>query len=164
MNQWKIVCSWYEESKGRNSRKVYFTTCSVHPCTTKMYHNIRDLYWWDGLKKDVADYDVKCLTCQQVKAEHQKPSRKLQPLPIPEWKWERITIDFVVRLPRSKDGYNSIWVIVDRLTKSAHFLSVKATYSVAKWCVKHIVCLYGVPISIVSDRGSIFTSRCWQKL
>ena len=70
------------------------------------------------------------MTCQQVKAEHQKPSGKLQPLPIPEWKWERITMDFVVGLPRSRDGYDSIWVIVDRLTKSAHFLLVKATYSV----------------------------------
>ena len=129
-----------------------------------MYHSIRDLYWWDGLKKDVVDYVAKCLTCQQVKAEHQKPSEKLQPLPIPEWKWERITMDFVVGLPRSKDGYDSIWVIVDRLTKSAHFLPVKATYSVAKLYVKHIVCLHGVPVSIVSDRGSVFTSRFWQKL
>ena len=73
-------------------------------------------------------------------------------------------MDFVVGLPRSKDGYDSIWVIVDRLTKSAHFLPVKATYSVAKLYVKHIVCLNGVPISIVFDRGSIFTSRFWQKL
>ena len=132
-----------------------------------MYHGIKDLYWWDGLKKDVVDYVSKCLTCQQVKAEHQKPSGKLQPLPIPEWKWERITMDFVVGLPRSRDGYDSIWVIVDRLTKSAHFLPVKATYSVtklAKLYVKNIVCLHGVPISIVSDRDSVFTSRFWQKL
>ena len=64
--------------------KVYFTAYSVHPGATKMYHGIKDLYWWDGLKKDVADYVSKCLTCQQVKAEHQKPSRKLQPLPISE--------------------------------------------------------------------------------
>ena len=132
-----------------------------------MYHSIRDLYWWDGLKKDVADFVAKCLTCQQVKAEHQKPSGKLQPLPIPEWKWERITMDFVVGLPRSRDGYDSIWVIVDRLTKSSHFLPVKAVYYVtklAKLYVKHIVFLHGVPVSIVSDRGSVFTSRFWQKL
>ena len=90
-----------------------------------MYYSIRDLYWWDGLKKDVANYVAKCLTCQQVKAEHHKPSRKLQPLPIPEWKRERITIDFVVGLPLSKDGYNSIWVIMDRLTKSAHSCQLK---------------------------------------
>ena len=75
--------------------EVHFTAYSVHPGATKMYHSIRDLYWWDGLKKDVADYVAKCLTCQQVKAEHQKPSGKLQPLPIPEWKWERITMDFI---------------------------------------------------------------------
>ena len=73
-------------------------------------------------------------------------------------------MDFVVGLPRSRDRYDSIWVIVDRLTKSAHFLPVKATYSVAKLYVKHIVCLHGVPVSIVSDRGSVFTSRFWQKL
>ena len=102
-----------------------------------------------------------------MKAEHQKPFGKLQPLPIPEWKRERITVDFVVGIPRSKDGYDSIWVIVDRLTKSAHSLPVKATYSVAKLAklyVKHIVCLYGIHVSIVSDRGSVFTSRFWQKL
>ena len=76
-------------------------------------------------------------------------------------------MDFVTRLPCSKDGYDSIWVIVDRLTKLAHFLLVKATYYVAKLAklyVKHIVCLHGVPISIVSDRGSVFTFRFWQKL
>ena len=76
-------------------------------------------------------------------------------------------MDFVVGLPCSRDGYNSIWVIVDRLTKSAHFLPVKTTYSVAKLAklyVKHITCLHGVPVSIVSDRGFVFTSRFWQKL
>ena len=132
-----------------------------------MYHNIRDLYWWDGLKKDVADYVSKCLTCQQVKVEHQKPSGKLQPLPILEWKWERVTIDFVVGLPRSRDGYDSIWIIVDRLTNSAHFLPVKATYFVAKLAklyVKHIVCFHGVPISIASNGGFVFTSRFGKKI
>ena len=76
-------------------------------------------------------------------------------------------MDFVVRLPHSRDGYDSIWVIVDRLTKSTHFLPVKATYPVAKLArlyVKHIMCLHELPISIVSDRGSVFTSRFWQKL
>lgn len=125
--------------------EAYFAAYSVHPVSTKMYHDIKDLYWWDGMKKDVAEFVSKCLTCQQVKAEHQKPFGKLQPLPIPEWKWERVTIDFVTRLPRSKDGYYSIWVIVDRLTKSAHFLPIKATYPVAKLArlyIKHIVYLH----------------------
>ena len=88
--------------------EAYFAAYSVHPGAIKMYHSSRDLYWWNGLKKDVADYVSKCLTCQQVKAEHQKPSGKLQPLPIPEWKWERTTLDFVVGLPHSRDGYDSI--------------------------------------------------------
>ena len=66
--------------------EAHFAAYSVHLGVTKMYHNIRDLYWWDGLKKDVADHIAKCLTCQQVKVEHHKPSGKLQPLPIPEWK------------------------------------------------------------------------------
>ena len=126
---------------------MHFVAYSVHLGATKMYHSIRDLYWWDVLKKDVADYNAKYLTCQQVKAEHQKPSGKLQPFPILEWKWERIIMNFVVGLPRSKDGYNCIWVIVDRLTKSAHFLPVKATYSVtklAKLYVKYIVCLFSL--------------------
>ena len=102
-----------------------------------------------------------------MKAEHQKPSGKLQSLPIPEWKWEGTTMDLVVGLPRSRDGYDSIWVIVDRLTKSAHFLPVKVTYYIAKLAklyVKHIVCLHGVPVSIISDRSSVFTSRFWEKL
>ena len=93
-------------------KKHIFAAYSVHPGATKMYHNIRDLYWWDELKKDTADYVSKCLTCQQMKAEHQKPSGKLQALPITEWKWERITMNFIVGLPRSRDGYDSIWVIV----------------------------------------------------
>ena len=67
-------------------KEAHFAAYSVHLGATKMYHNIKDLYWWNGLKKDVVDYVSKCLTCQQVKAEHQKPSRKPQPLPIPEWK------------------------------------------------------------------------------
>ena len=143
-------------------KEAHYAAYSVHPDSTKMYHIIKDLYWWDGMKKDVANFISKYLTCQQVKAEHQKPSGKLQPLPIPEWKWERITMDFLVGLPRLRDGYDSIWVIVDRLTKSAHFLPVKATYSIAKLAklyVNHIVCLHGVPVSIVSDRGFVFTSR-----
>ena len=118
-------------------------------------------------EKDVTEFVSKCLTCHQVKAEHQKPSKKLHPLPIPEWKWERITIDFVTGLPRSNDGYDSIWVIVNELTKSAHFLPVKATYPVAKLAklyVKHIVCLHGVLVFIVYDRGSVFTYQFWQKL
>ena len=83
---------------------------------------------------------------------------------MPEWKWDRIAMDFMVGLPRIQRGYDSIWIIVDRLTKSAHFLPVKTTNLVAQYAqlyIKHIVSLHGVPVSIVSDRGTQFTSRFW---
>ncbi|KAL2226254.1 UNVERIFIED_CONTAM: Transposon Tf2-12 polyprotein, partial [Sesamum indicum] len=95
---------------------------AMHPGTTKMYRNLRPYYWWQTMKKDVAEFVAKCMTCQQVKAEHQAPAGKLRPLSIPEWKWEKITMDFVVGLPRTFRKHDAIWVIVDRLTKSAHFL------------------------------------------
>ena len=109
---------------------------------------------WD--EKDVAQYVASCLTCQQVKFEHQRPTGLLQELSLPEWKWERITMDFVIGLPKTQKGHDSIWVIVDRLTKSAHFLAVKTTYTVAQYAQMYldsIVALHGVPVSIVSDRG-----------
>jgi hypothetical protein len=108
-----------------------------------------------------------CDTCQRVKAEHQRPAGLLQPLKIPEWKWEEIRMDFIVGLPCTQAGYHSIWVIVDRLTKVAHFILVKTTYSGAKLVelyMSRIACLHGVPKKIVSDRGSQFTSKFWEKL
>ena len=91
----------------------------------------------------------------------------LQPLPIPVWKWEDISMDFIVGLPRTCKGYNSIWVIVDRLTKSAHFLPVNFTYSARKYAglyLDQIVTLHRVPLTIISNRGSIFVSRFWEHL
>ena len=119
------------------------------------------------MKRDIAEFVSRCLVCQQVKAEHQKPSGILQLLPIPEWKWEHIMMDFVVGLPHVQGGYDAIWVIVDRLTKSAHFLAIRNNYSLnqlAELYVDEIVKLHGVTISIVSDRDPKFTSRFWPKL
>jgi hypothetical protein len=113
------------------------------------------------MKREVAHYVAECDTCQRVKAEHLKPAGTLQPLPIPSWKWEDISMDFITGLPRTLHGYNSIWVIVDRLTKSGHFLSVKSSYTVAKYAelyLTKIVCLPGVPKTIVSDREPQFTA------
>jgi hypothetical protein len=98
--------------------------------------------------------DVLCDVCQRVKAEHQRPAGLLQPLKVPEWKWEEISMDFIVRLPHTHDDYDSIWVIVDRLTKVAHFIPVKTTYSgaqLAELYMSRIVCLHGVPKKIVSN-------------
>ena len=114
------------------------------------------------MKKEIANFVSKCLTCQQVKAELQKPAGKIQLLPIPVWKWEKITMDFVTGLPRTQRQHDAIWVIVDRLTKSAHFLPVNVEDSLerlAQLYVDEIVRPHGVSVSIVSDRDHRFTSR-----
>ena len=108
--------------------EAHETPYSVHPGTTKMYQDLKKGYWWPGMKKDVVRFVEKCLTCQQVKAEHQRPAGTLQPLEIPEWKWEQITMDFVSGLPKSPTNHDSIWVIIDRLTKTAHCIPILMTY------------------------------------
>ncbi|GJU33238.1 reverse transcriptase domain-containing protein [Tanacetum coccineum] len=119
------------------------------------------------MKAIIAEYVGKCLTCSRVKAECQKPSGLLVQPEIPMWKWERITMDFVTKLPKTSNGHDTIWVIVDRLTKSAHFIPTRATDSMetlTRLYIKEIVSRHGVPISIISDRDSHFTSRFWQSL
>nr|GEV71068.1 putative reverse transcriptase domain-containing protein [Tanacetum cinerariifolium] len=101
---------------------------SIHPGSNKMYHDLKNLYWWLNMKADIATYVSKCLTCAKVKAKHQKPSGLLQQIEIPVWKWERITMDFITKLSRTPSRYDSIWVIVDRLTKSAHFIPVNEKF------------------------------------
>ena len=138
---------------------------AMHPGTTKMYNTMKPHYWWPGMKKDVAEFTARCLTCQQVKVEHQAPAGKLHPLSIPEWKWDKISMDFVTGLPKTPKGNDAIWVIVDRLTKSAHFLPIRWGCTLdylAKRYINEIVRLHGVPISIVSDRDPRFTSRFWK--
>jgi hypothetical protein len=113
----------------------------------------------------VAAHVVVCDVCQRVKAEHQRPAGLLHPLKVPEWKWEEIGMDFMTGLPRTLKVYDSIWVIVDRLTKVAHFIPDKVTYKgsqLAELYMARIVCLHGVPKKIVSDRGSQLTSRFWK--
>nr|GEV99942.1 transposon Ty3-G Gag-Pol polyprotein [Tanacetum cinerariifolium] len=105
---------------------------SIHPGSDKMYQDLKKLYWWPNMKADIATFVGKCLTCAKVKAEHQKPSGLPQKPEIPEWKWEKKTMDFVLGLPRTSSGYDSIWVIVDRLTKYAYFLPMKKTDSIEK--------------------------------
>ena len=132
-----------------------------------MYRDLKETFWWPEMKKEIAEFVSRCLQCQQVKAEHQRPAGLLQSLPIPEWKWEHITMDFVVGLPNSPKGCNAIWVIVDRLTKSAHFLPVKTTYSLSKYAnlyIAKIIRLHGMPVSIVSDQDSRFVSKFWKSL
>nr|GEV84905.1 ribonuclease H-like domain, reverse transcriptase, RNA-dependent DNA polymerase [Tanacetum cinerariifolium] len=129
---------------------------SIHLRSDKMYQDLKPLYWWPNMKADIATYVSKGLTCAKVKAEHQKPSGLLQQHEILVWKWERITMDFVSRLPRTPSGYDTIWVIVDRLTKSANFLPMKKMDSKEKLTrlyLKQIVCRHGVPVLIISNQG-----------
>ncbi|GAU29936.1 hypothetical protein TSUD_360510 [Trifolium subterraneum] len=138
---------------------------SIHPGSTKMYHDLKKNYWWSNMKTEIAEFVSRCIVCQQVKIEHQKLAGPLQPLEIPEWKWEHITMDFVTGLPRNQKGEDSIWVIVDWLTKSAHFIAVKSTYKASRYAeifLEEIVKLHGVPLSIVSDRDPTFTSHFWR--
>ena len=147
--------------------EAHSSAYAMHPGSTKMYRTLKEHYWWNGMKKEIANFVSICLTCQQVKAEHQKPVGKIQLLPIPVWKWEKITMDIVTGLPRTQRQHDAIWVIVDRLTKSVHFLLVNVEDSLEKLAqlyVDEIVKLHGVPISIVSDQDPRFTSRFWPSL
>ncbi|KAL0540120.1 hypothetical protein IC582_024350 [Cucumis melo] len=147
--------------------EAHNSSFTMHPGSTKMYQNMRRAYWWRNTKREVANFISRCLVCQQVKAPKQKPAGLLQPLGVPEWKWESVSIDFITGLPRTLKGYTVIWVVVDRLTKSAHFVLGKSNYTVSKWgqlYMTEIVRLHGVPVSIVSDRDARFTLKFWKGL
>jgi hypothetical protein len=144
-------CSWY----------------SIHLGTNKMYQDLKKFFWWTRMKREIAKYVSECDTCRRVKADHLRPAKTLQPLSISEWKWENICMDFIVGLTRTSRGYNSIWVIVDRLTKSAHFIPVSTTYRVRQYVelyISHIIRYHGIPKIIISDRGSIFVARFLEQL
>ncbi|GJV87684.1 putative reverse transcriptase domain-containing protein [Tanacetum coccineum] len=140
---------------------------SIHPGSDKMYQYLKKLYWWPNMKAEIATYVRKCMTCAKVKAEYQKPSGLLVQPKIPKWKWENITMDFVTKLPKTASGQDMIWVIVDRLTKSAHFLPAKENDSMEKLTrqyLKEVVSRHGVPVSIISDRDDGQSERTIQTL
>ena len=140
---------------------------AIHPSSTKMYRDLKMSFWWSGMKRDVTEFVTKCLVCQRVKVEHQVPSGLMQPIRIPEWEWNRTTMDFVVGLILTRRNHDSVWVVMDRLTKSTHFLPVRTDYSLDKLAelyIKEIVRLHGIPLSIISDREPRFTSRFWGNL
>ncbi|GJU36046.1 putative reverse transcriptase domain-containing protein [Tanacetum coccineum] len=140
---------------------------SIHPGSEKMYQDVKKLYWWPNMKADIATYVSKCLTCAKVKAEHQRQSGLLVQPEIPQWKWDNITMDFVTKLPRSSQGYDTIWVIVDRLTKSAIFIPMKETdplEKLARLYLKEVVTRHGIPVSIICDRDPRFASNFWRSL
>jgi hypothetical protein len=148
-------------------REAHRTPYMVHLGETKMYQDMRQSFWWKRMKVDIAKYVASCDICQKVKAEHKRPAGLWKPLEIPKWKWENIAMDFVVGLPCSPRGKDAISVVIDRLTKVAHFIPMKQTSSAADLVplyIKKVVRLHGVPKSFVSDRDSKFISKFWQSL
>jgi len=139
-------------------RKIFYeahlSKFSIHPGSTKMYQDLRQNYWWTRMKREIAKYVSECDVCQRIKASHLKVAGTLQPLSIPSWKWEDISMDFIVGLPNTSQKHDSIWVIIDRLTKTAHFLPVHTTYFAKKYAeiyLDQVIRLHGVPKIIISD-------------
>ena len=129
-----------------------------------MRADLKPLFCWKEMKADIVNLVARCLESQQVKAELRHPTRLLQPHAIPKSKWEVIFMDFIVGLPLTAMRHDSIFVVVDTLTKSAHFIPVRTTYQapdIARVFISEIVRLHGVPKKIISDRGSVFTGRFW---
>jgi hypothetical protein len=146
--------------------EAHLSKFSIHPGSTK-YQNLKENFWWSNMKVDIAKYVPECDTCHRMKASHLKSAGVLQPLSIPTWKWDDISMDFIVGLPLTARKKDSIWVIMDRLTKTAHFIAVHTTYSVqhyAELYIDKIVRLHGIPKTIIFDRGTQFVARFWEQL
>jgi hypothetical protein len=138
-----------------------------HPGYQKTMAAVKSHYFWLGLKKESVEYIVRCMECQKVKAEHRHPAGLLQSLPIPEWKWEVVTMDFITGLPRTSKQHDSIMVVVEKLTKVACFIPLKTTQKatdVPDIFLKEVVRLQRIPKTIVSDRDPKFTSNFWKGL
>ena len=117
------------------------------------------------MKREIAQFIAKCDVSRRVKAEHQRPAGTLRPLPIPEWKWDKVSMDFITGFPKTQKGNDAIFVVIDRLSKVAHFLPVHESITssqLADLYVSRIVSLHGVPLEINSNRGSLFTSQFWE--
>nr|GFB74611.1 putative reverse transcriptase domain-containing protein [Tanacetum cinerariifolium] len=163
----QILNAQTEARKPENIKKEDVGGMLVENSRDPEKQDMKKLYWWSNMKADIATYVSKCLTCAKVKAEHQRPSGLLVQPKIPEWKWDNITIDFVTKLLKSSQGYDNIWVIVDRLTKSAIFTLIRETdhmYKLAGIYLKEVVTRNGIPVSIISDRDPRFASNFWRSL
>ncbi|GJY89807.1 putative reverse transcriptase domain-containing protein [Tanacetum coccineum] len=160
--------SWlpcYGDLRSVIMQKSHKSKYSIHPGSDKMYQDMKKLYWWPNMKADIATYVSKCLTCARVKVEHQRPSGLLVQPAIPEWKWDNITMDFITKLPKSSQGFDTIWVIADRLTKSAHFLPIRENDpldKLARLYLNRIVARHIIPVLIICDRDGRFTSNFWK--
>jgi hypothetical protein len=143
-------------------REAHNSKYAIHTGCMKMYQDLKDRFWWNDMRTDIAEFVAKCDICRRIKAEHQRPAGLLKPLDIPVWKGDDICMDFITGLPQTQKVNDSIWVIVDRLTKVAHFIPVKTTCTVSRLSelyVENILKLHEAPRSIVSDRDPQFTAK-----
>jgi hypothetical protein len=163
----RLVVPKREALKKKILDEAHTSRYSIHPWSTKMYHDLRQQFWWMRMKREAACYIFECDTCQKVKADYMKPGGLLPLLSIVEWKWDDISMDFIVGLPMTARKFDLIWVIMDRLSKSAHFIPINTNYKVQKYAeiyIARVLCLHGVPKTIISDRGSQFVAGFWEQL
>jgi hypothetical protein len=167
----RLVVPKKEALKKKILDEAHTSRYSIHPGSTKMHHHPKQQFRWTRMKCEAARYVSECDTCWKVKAKYMKPAELLQPLSIPKWKCDDISMDFIVGLPLTAHKFDSIWVIIDRLSKSAHFIHVHTHYDARKYTeiyITHVLCLHGVPKMIISDQGSQFVvafgSNCTRPL
>jgi hypothetical protein len=163
----RLVVPKNQDLKNKLMDEAHLSKLSIHPGSSKMYQELRPHYWWTKMKKEIAAYVARCDTCCRVKAIHMKPAGLLQPLSVSSWKWDDISMDFISGFPTTQKGHDSIWVIMDRLTKIAHFLSVKTNFRPPQYAMKYIaeiVRLHGITKTIVSNRGPQFMVHFWEYL
>ena len=162
----RLVVPKDKELRNQILGEAHSSKLSIHRGSSKIYQDLNH-FWWTKMKKEIAAYVAKCDNCCRVKAVHLKPIGLLQPLSVLGWKWEEVSMDFIVGLPPTHKNFDSILVIVDRVTKSAHFILVRTNYrphEYAELYFSHIVHLHGVPRTIVSNRGPQFTAHFWEHL
>ena len=151
-----------EDLRNRILKEAHGFCYSIYMVSTKMYHDLGEAYSWDGLKRDIEEFVAKCPNVQHVKVEHLILGRLSQIMDVPTWKWEAINRDLFVGLPQTQRQNDFVWVVVDRLTKYAHFILVKCNYSAKDYAridINEIMGLHGIPLSIILDRGAQFTSH-----
>jgi hypothetical protein len=163
----RLIVPRKEALKKKILYEAHTSRYSIHPGSTKMYYDLREQFWWTQIKCETSRYVLECDTCKKVKANYMKPGGLLQPLSILDWKWEDIGMDFIVGLPLTAYKSDSIWVIVDRFTKSAHFIPMHTCYTEEKYAKIYnarVLCLHGVLKTIVLDQGSQFVAQFWEQL
>ena len=163
----RLVVPKDHELRNKILDEAHSSKLSINPGSSKMYQDLKPRFWWTMMKKEIEAYVARCDTCCRVKAIHLKPAGLLQPLSVLGWKWEKISMDFIVGLPPTQKGHNSIWVIADHLTKSAHFIRVRSNYCPSEYVelyFSQIVKLHEVPQTIISDQGPQFTPHFWEHI